>query len=393
MARWCVAVAAMLACGGCSMFGDAGAVPAGVAARERGADAAKLVPPEVRSPSELIDEARLMATLRTLPTKRAARGDGAHRRGLRETEELILARVREAGLAPTIHELPIGDGKDTKGGDASADAGVAWRNVLVDLPGTDSAGEVVLLGAHFDAVPGSPGADDNGSGTAALLEIARAYGSMRARGWRTHKTIRLAFFNLEEVGMVGSTRYFRDFARKNAPDKEGEGPSSKDSNERAGRERVVAMASLEMLGYYSDAANSQRSPFPKIEGVFDPPTVGDSIVIVALAKHRELARSLERGMLENAPGIKVFVADFSPLPLPDLMRSDHAAFALAGVPAAMITDTANFRNPNYHKASDTLEAIDAPRFTRTARGIAGAWWTLAGPIAPGAGDSAGTPKR
>lgn len=89
-------------------------------------------------------------------------------------------------------------------------------------------------------------------------------------------------------------------------------------------------------------------------------------------------------MVASEPGAKVFVADFSPIPLPDLMRSDHAAFALAGVPAAMLTDTANFRNPNYHKASDTIDTIDARRFTLTTKAIAGAWWSLAEPIEPSA---------
>lgn len=357
----------------------------GVAGLSRGgsapsAEAPTQHTPVVRTPMELIEQDRLMATLRSLPTKRAAKGDAAHRQGLRDTEELLIARLREMGCEPIVHELASDDGKSAKNG-RSATPGTAdehpWRNVIVDFPGTDLKDEVLLLGAHFDAVPGAPGADDNGSGTSALVEIARAYQALRAQGWTTRKTIRLAFFNLEEIGMVGSTRYFRDFSMANKPAEASETPS-------AGRQRIVSMVSLEMLGYYSDAPGSQRSPFPKIEGKFDPPTVGDSIVIVSLAKHTNFARGLERAMVASEPGAKVFVADFSPIPLPDLMRSDHAAFALAGVPAAMLTDTANFRNPNYHKASDTIDTIDARRFTLTTKAIAGAWWSLAEPIEPSA---------
>src|SRR6185369_13008798 len=105
-----------------------------------------------------------------------------------------------------------------------------------------------LLGAHFDAVPNAPGADDNGSGTAALLEIARVL-----HGRTVRRTIRMVFFNLEEIGLKGSVEYVRLY--KPTLD--------------AKKESLIGMVSMEMLGFYSDEPKSQRSPIPKIEGVFD----------------------------------------------------------------------------------------------------------------------------
>jgi hypothetical protein len=137
------------------------------------------------------------------------------------------------------------------------------------------------------------------------------------------------------------------------------------------------MISLEMLGYYSDAPGSQRSPVKAVEGVFEPPTVGNFVGAVTVSAHRAFCRRLASEMERGAPGLKVFPFDFLPLPMPDILRSDHAPFMLAGVPAIMLTDTANFRNPNYHKASDTPETIDERRFTLAVRGLCAAVEALA----------------
>src|SRR5205823_6873781 len=115
-------------------------------------------------------------------------------------------------------------------------------------PGTDLPGEVLIVGGHFDAVPDAPGADDDGSGTAAVLELARVL-----KGHPVRRTVRLIFFNLEEVGLKGSAEYLR--SARPAFD--------------SGKEKLIGMLSLEMLGYFSDAAGSQKSPIPRIEGVFD----------------------------------------------------------------------------------------------------------------------------
>ncbi len=84
-------------------------------------------------------------------------------------------------------------------------------------------------------------------------------------------------------------------------------------------------------------------------------------------------------MQKSAPGLKLTVVDFLPFPIPDMTRSDHRPFMLAGIPAVMVTDTANFRNPNYHQPTDTVETIDPKRFTLVAKAIAGATYELAEP--------------
>jgi Zn-dependent M28 family amino/carboxypeptidase len=236
-----------------------------------------------------------------------------------------------------------------------------WNNIIIELPGRELPKEVLILSCHFDAAPNAPGADDDGTGVAALLEIARVLRDAPMR-----RTVRMIFFNLEEVGLKGSIEYVRS------------GRIAKD-------ERVTGMVSLEMLGYFSDEPGSQKSPIAKIEGVFDPPTVGDFIGIATIKSYQEFSRRLEREMKSAAPGLKVVTADFMPIAPPDFLRSDHAPFMLAGMPGVMLTDTSNFRNPNYHKPTDTVETIDEKRFTLVVRGVAGAAHAIAEPVSEPAG--------
>lgn len=197
-----------------------------------------------------------------------------------------------------------------------------------------------MVGAHFDSFEGSGGADDNGTGTAALLELARTL-----KDSAPERTIRLVFFTLEENGLIGSRHHLALWKSK-----------------RATEEKLVGMISLEMLGYYTDAEGSQKSPIPAIKGIFEPPTVGNFIAVTGIKKHQAFSGKLGRVMGEAQDKVPVMMADMFPIAPPDLLRSDHAPFLLEGVPAVMITDTANFRNGNYHKATDTVETIDAARF-------------------------------
>lgn len=351
-------------------------VAAGLALGVRAA--AQILP----SPSDVVSQDSLASYLRSLPTKRAAMGDLESQRGLAETERLLERTLRELGLEPRLEPIPwnlkeqralLERFKRESPGVEPAGVGPwaipesdpehenrTWHNIVVEFKGTRSPKEVLIVSGHFDAVPGSPGADDDGTGVAAVLELARVF-----KG-RTHdKTLRLVFFNLEEVGLRGS----REMARRLKP--------SFDD----GTEKLVGMASLEMLGFYTDAPGSQKSPIPAIEGVFQPPTVGDFIAIVTVNKYTALSTAWEKAMVAAAPGLKTLRTDFfPPYPLtpPDVQRSDHAPFLWIHQPALMLTDTANFRNPNYHKATDTVETLDLPRFTLTVRGVAGAVAELVG---------------
>lgn len=318
-------------------------------------------------PQEMVETDRLMGFIRELPTKRAPLGTDEHREGLRATEALLVERLKGLGHEPTLHEfkwsLPRSAPKE--GEAAPEPRTISWNNILIDLPGTDLANEVLVIGAHFDAAPMAPGADDNGTGTSALLELARVLKDQPRR-----RTIRLAFFNLEETGLIGSTRYVESLP-KDSP------------------QRIVAMVSLEMLGYFSDAPDSQKSPIPKVEGVWDPPTVGDSIAVVGIARDRAFSQKLIAEMGKAEPKLKITVVDFLPIPVPDMMRSDHRPFVMAGLPGVMITDTANFRNPNYHQPTDTIDTLDPVRYTLVVRAVAGAVQELANcetwvPAAPAA---------
>lgn len=342
------------------------------------------------SPKDMITSDTLMQALRELPTKRAAAGTQEDRDGLLATEAHVARTLAKLGYTPAVETfywtgIPglITTGTDMGGkptldptraqpveitDDTRPEMGAIgpWRNYVVEIKGTEKPDEVIIIGAHFDAYPGSPGADDNGTGTAALLEIARVL-----NGREFKRTVRLAFFNLEEVGLVGSRHHV----------------ANHNQHKRLGlsKDRVVLMLSLEMLGYFTDEPNSQKSPIPPIKGVFEPPTVGDFIGLATTQKHAGVLSALEASMRHAEPTLKTFSTSVFPdvdgdRPLMierTILRSDHAAFLLNGEPGIIVTDTSNFRNPHYHTANDTIETIDEDRFTLVTRAVVGAIMELA----------------
>ncbi|MCC6229342.1 MAG: M20/M25/M40 family metallo-hydrolase [Phycisphaerales bacterium] len=322
------------------------------------------------APPAKVDQQTLVDVMRALPEARSARMD---REGLAKAERVLVDRLKALGYEPTLQEvkwsIPARNWKEGQPTDAARpddkpeakNEPVISNNIIIELAGKALPDEVVLVSAHFDAVPKSPGADDDASGVAGLVELARVL-----KDQPLERTVRFVLFTFEEVGLVGSAEYVRQWREDTKPG----GPRQ--------HEKIVAMLSLELLGYYSDKEGSQKSPFPPIKGVFEPSTIGDNIVLVTTSAHQPLTKRVETAMVAAAPGVKVFRADFAPVPLPDLMRSDHAPFLLAGIPAVMVTDTANFRNPNYHKPTDTIETLNLERMTRTVEGLVGAVRELAG---------------
>jgi hypothetical protein len=304
---------------------------------------------------------KLLAHIRDLPTKRAAWGDEAHKRGLRETEAVLVQKLREMGHEPVLQPVDhIGSRRGGDGDDGTAARHEPWNNIIVEIPGSTRPEEVLLWGAHFDAVPGSPGADDNGTGVATLLEAARVL-----KGRTPRRTVRLAFFNLEEVGLVGARAYAASVRER------------LENHDHPEHEKIVGMVSMDMLGYFSDEPGSQRSPIPESR-LFKPPTVADFIAMAGLLRHRHFSQALDKAMRRAEPTLKTVVVDFLPIAPPDLLRSDHAPFLGLGVPAVLVTDTANFRSAHYHKPTDTIETLDVERFTITARAMIGALGELAG---------------
>lgn len=285
-----------------------------------------------------VDGARMMAFIRALPEARAASTAGANAAGLREAEAQAERALRDAGYEVRSDPIPVPEGGSVP----------ACRNLVAELPGRGLEREVVLVGAHLDAVPGSPGADDNGSGVAGCLELARVL-----RATTPRRTVRFVIFNAEEVGLLGSSH----MAGAVTDEAEGGGP------------RVVAMLSLEMLGYYCDEPGCQVNPFAAVPG-FKVPDRGTFIGLGTVLQHRAVVRTLARGMAKAEQPMPTVVFDLLPIAPPDLLRSDHAPFLLRGVPAVIVTDTANFRNPHYHRATDRHETLDAERLAACVRSLA-----------------------
>ncbi len=218
------------------------------------------------------------------------------------------------------------------------------RNIEVEVKGGAGASEIVIVGAHYDSVAGAPGANDNGSGVAALLELAR-----QMRGSRPERTLRfVAFVNEEPPFYHSDAMGSRHYARR--------------SRERG--ENIVAMLSLETIGYYSDRPGSQRYPFPL--GLFYPST-GDFIAFVANLSSRALLHEAIASFRRHAAFPSEAVA--APAFIPGVDWSDHWSFWQEGWPALMVTDTAPFRYPHYHTAQDTPDKLDYERLARVVSGL------------------------
>ncbi len=230
---------------------------------------------------------------------------------------------------------------------------VESSNLEVSIPGSAQAREIVLVGAHYDTVPGSPGADDNASGVAGLIEIARAL-----RETRCARTVKLVAFVNEEPpffywGEMGSRVYARAA--------------------RARGDDIRVMLSLEMLGCYSDSAGSQDYPPPL--GFFYP-DAGNFIAFISNLRSRRALAGLVRAFRAGSdfPAEKLA----SPAFVPGVSWSDQLSFWREGYPAVMVTDTAFYRYRHYHQPTDTPDRLDYARMARVVEGLASAVRTLAG---------------
>lgn len=308
--------------------------------------------PQPADPADLVSQVstdRLMQTLTEIPPSRSPRGGEDNQRALVATETYLLDHLKALGFEPEA--LPLSTGP------TYPDAPEHWTNIAIEIPGTaelqpDQPTEVLVLSAHYDSVQGSPGADDDGTGVAAILEIARIL-----KDHPQPRTIRLLLFNLEETGLVGSRHYCATILRDRI-----------DSNQ----EHILGMVSLEMLGYFTDEPNSQGSPLRTLPDGTPAPTVGDFIAVVGMNTHQHFSGAFAEAMSRSEPDLSVRRADYFPIPIPDILRSDHAPFLALNVPAFMLTDTANFRNPNYHRPSDSIATIDQERFTMVVKAVLGA---------------------
>lgn len=227
-----------------------------------------------------------------------------------------------------------------------------FQNLILNLPGTNSNKQKppILIGAHYDTIPGTPGADDNATGVAVLLELAREFAAEPAK-----YPLRLVAFDLEEYGFTtengiavnsGASEYADLLQQQQQP--------------------LRLMISLEMLGYCDSSPNSQRYPSP-LERFY--PNKGDFIALIGnLATIPDLI-GLSRWIRKQG-----VASEWLPVPnrgkiVPLTRRSDHAPFWDRGYRAMMITDTAMLRNPHYHKASDRIETLNLDFLTGVCCGL------------------------
>lgn len=249
---------------------------------------------------------------------------------LESAARYISESLAGSGYQVAFHEYAVG--------------GRTYRNVEAELRGSGAADEVVVLGAHYDSVEGAPGADDNASGVAGLLELARLL-----RHEAFNRTVRfVAFPNEEPPHFLTEHMGSRVYAARAA---------------RLG-ERIVAMYALESIGYYADEPGSQQYPFPL--SLFYP-DVGDFIGFVGNLRSRSLVRRSIAAFRAAATIPSEGAA--APAWLPGINWSDQDSFWIHGYEAVMITDTAPFRNPYYHTPLDTSDRLDYGRMARVVLGI------------------------
>ena len=250
---------------------------------------------------------------------------------LTAAKEYILSSLKEMGYTPILQDFSYQE-RD-------------FSNIIVALPGKTHPEDLVVIGAHYDTVAGTPGADDNASAVATLLEICRLL-----KDFSPERTLNLVFFTLEEPPIfrsesMGSFVYAREARNR--------------------KEQISAMISLEMLGYYSDKGGEQSFPAPFM-GLMYPSTL-NFIAVVGNLSSRSLVNKVTDSMRKGGsiPVETLTTVSF----IPGVDFSDHRSFWKMGYPAVMITDTAFYRNPNYHKETDRIDTLDFSRLSSLLDGL------------------------
>ncbi|MEB3217155.1 MAG: M20/M25/M40 family metallo-hydrolase [Nostocales cyanobacterium 94392] len=267
-----------------------------------------------------VDSQRLFADVQKLSFQRFT--DAERKR----TRDYITNELKKLGWEPALEEFSTG------------------VNVFTEKQGRDRNAGAILIAAHYDTVFNSPGADDNASGVAVLLEIARLFGSDS-----TPRTLQLVFFDKEEAGLLGSRAFV---------------------NNPAHLENLRGVIVLDMVGYACYTSGCQKSPSGlPITPISDK---GDFLAVVGDTEHLPLINAFKNVENNINNSLKLPPVFTLPVPLkgvftPDVLRSDHAPFWLQGIGALLITDTANLRSYYYHQPSDIPENIEGDFLTGAAQ--------------------------
>lgn len=227
--------------------------------------------------------------------------------------------------------------------------GVKVRNLEVTVPSQSTPGQrVIVVGAHYDSAHETLGANDNATGAAAVLALAK---SLKPLGATAQSDVMLVLYTNEEppyfkTSLMGSHVHAKALKTRGVP--------------------VTAMLSLETMGYFSDVAGSQKYPWPLNQFY---PTQGDFIAFVATPGDLGLVRKVVRSFRSHAVFPSEGIA--APRRIPGVDYSDHAAYLDEGYPALMVTDTAPYRYPHYHTRQDTPDKVDFDRLARVVQGLEG----------------------
>jgi Peptidase family M28 len=287
-----------------------------------------VIAPRRTGASHGADPARLERDVRRLVENFHPR-DFSHPENLARAADLLAAELRSAGAEVREQAFAVG--------------GATYRNVLASFG--PPSGEVVVVGAHYDTHGELPGADDNASGVAGVLELARL---LAPRDLPVR--VELAAYALEELPVFG-TREMGSVVHARSL--------------RATGARVRGMICLEMIGFFSKDPTSQRFPI-ELLGLFYP-RQGDFIAVVGRVLDGPFVRRVKRSM-RSASELPVYSIN-APRSLPGVDLSDHASFWEAGYPAVMVTDTAFYRNERYHTVEDTPDTLDFVAMARVVDGL------------------------
>ena len=254
---------------------------------------------------------------------------------LQQVESYVGHQFRRPGVSVEVHPFQA--------------LGRTYHNVLATVA-AQKPGPPLIVAAHFDTVEDSPGADDNASGLAVLLETARL-----AQSEAFARPVRFIAFNLEEEDRLGSRAYVDDLHRKG--------------------EDICGAIVLECVGYARNEPGTQQRP-PHVP--IDVPTIGNFLAVVGNEASQGLVAAFTAAN-RAVPPLKMIslVVPGCGEQLPDTRRSDHAAFWDHGYPAIMLTDTANFRNPHYHRPTDTIDTLNVIFLSHVTLAVAAAVRDLA----------------
>ncbi|MEM9374015.1 MAG: M20/M25/M40 family metallo-hydrolase [Planctomycetota bacterium] len=304
-------------------------------------------PDPLPEPEESV-QSRLEAHVVLLTSAHAER-DAANAEQLNQAGGMLAECLYEMGYTVEREVFTLPDGPEV-------------FNVVAEVPGT--AQGTVVIGAHYDVAAGTPGADDNASGVAGVLELARRF---RETTGRFGRTLRFVFFTTEEpphyrMDTMGSLVHARA--------------------SRARGDDIVAMIAVEMIGYFDDDPGSQRYPaMPGVKAAAGLPDVGDFIGVVTRRNDQGLLKAVvsEMDTDDRLPVVSLAL----PETISGVGWSDHWSFWQAGYPAVMVTDTAFARNPNYHQPTDTYDTLDYDRMALVVDAIERATTHLLGPTQTG----------